>query len=85
MIPETRKLLLKLLDEYDTSLTRMQGERDLMKCIEDRAIVECGITAKAFKTVATALWRDQARRVQDDLDAQVALFEAVIQPQEGDQ
>jgi hypothetical protein len=84
MIPESRQTLLNLLQEYDASLTRAQGEKDLMKCIEARAVTECGVGLKAFRTVATALWRDQVRRVQEELDAQMTLFAWVMPANERD-
>lgn len=77
MTPETRKVLLTLLDEYDGSLTRMQGEKDLQKSIEERAIDECGLTGKAFKAVANALWRDQVNTAVETLEEQLEAFEQV--------
>jgi len=74
---EIRKTLLKLVEEYRQSLDRVQGEKELMKCIEARAVTECGIAIKPFKVVATARWRDQAKQVCEDLDEQMAAFELV--------
>lgn len=77
MTPEVHKKLLGMIDEYVNSLTRAQGEKELMKCIEARAVTECGVAAKPFKVVATAYWRDQTQQVREDLDAQLAAFELV--------
>lgn len=77
MTPETRKLLLTLIDEYENSLTRAQGEKDLQKSIEERAVCECGLTGKAFKTVATAFWRDQVNASVETLEEQLEAFELV--------
>lgn len=78
MTPDTRKSMLKLIDEYTNSLTRVQGEKELMKCIEARAVAECGMAAKTFKVVATACWRDQEKEVCRDLNEQMAAFELVL-------
>jgi hypothetical protein len=56
---EHRKTLSGLLLEYQHSLERMAGERDLLKTLEARALKECGVETEAFRAVATALWRDQ--------------------------
>lgn len=77
MTPDTRKTLLRLVDEYGNCLTRIQAEKDLMKCIEARAVTECGMATKVFKPVATAYWKDQVRQVSEELDAQMAAFELV--------
>lgn len=73
---------MKMIDEYVNSLTRIQGEKDLMKCIEARVMTECGIEAKPFRTVATALWKDQARKVCEELNDKMAAFELVQGDQE---
>ena len=75
MPPETRKTLLKLINEYGDSLTRIQAEKELMKLMEQRAIVECATPVKAFKIYATAQWRDQVSTVREEIEAQMALFE----------
>lgn len=77
MPQDTRKNLLALLAEYHASLDRIQGEKELLKCIEARAITECGMKGKAFKVVAMAHWKDQAQQVCEDLDTQLAAFEQV--------
>lgn len=77
MTPETRKTLLGLISEYGNSLTRVQGEKDLLKAIEARAVVECEVTTKAFKTIATAHWADTVAKVCDDLEAQLDLLDTV--------
>lgn len=76
MTPETRKTLLGLISEYGHSLTRIQAERELMKLMEQRAVVECATAATAFKRYATAHWKDQVPAIQEELEGQLALFEA---------
>lgn len=77
MTPETRKTLLDLIAEYGNSLERIQGEKDLLKAIEARAVVECGVALKPFKTVATAHWADKAATAREDLEAILDVFEVV--------
>jgi len=67
---EIRKTLLKLVEEYRQSLDRVQGEKELMKCIEARAVTECGIAIKPFKVVATAR-----------LAANMAGWEGMVKPE----
>ena len=52
---EIRKTLLKLVEEYRQSLDRVQGEKELMKCIEARAVTECGIAISRSRW-----WRPRA-------------------------
>lgn len=75
MTPETRKTLLGLISEYGHSLTRIQAEKELMKLMEQRAVVECATAAKAFRLYATAHWRDQIPAIQEEIEQQLALFE----------
>lgn len=75
MTPETRKTLLGLISEYGNSMTRIQAEKELMKLMEQRAVVECATPAKAFKLYATAAWRDSIPAMQEELEGQLALFE----------
>lgn len=75
MTPETRKTLLNLISEYGNSLTRIQAEKELMKLMEQRAVVECATPAKAFRLYATTAWRDNISAVQKEIEAQLALFE----------
>ena len=77
MTPETRKTLLNLIVEYGNALERIQGEKDLLKAIEMRAVVECEVTSKAFKTLATAHWADTVTKVREDLEAQLDLLDTV--------
>jgi len=77
MTPEIRKTLLGLISEYGNSLTRIQGEKELLKMIEQRAVVECAAPLKAFKTIATAHWADTTAKVRDDLEAQLDLLDTV--------
>lgn len=75
MTPEARKTLMGLISEYGNSLTRIQAERELMKLMEQRAVVECATAAKAFKLYATAAWRDSVPAIQEEIEQQLALFE----------
>lgn len=75
MTPEIRKNLLGLICEYGNCLTRIQAEKELMKIMEQRALVECATSAKAFKLYATAAWKDQIPAIQEELENQLALFE----------
>lgn len=75
MTPETRKILLGLISEYGNSLTRIQAEKELMKFMEQRAVVECATAAKAFRLYALAQWRDSVPATQEELEQQLALFE----------
>ena len=77
MTPETRKTLLDLIAEYGNALERIQGEKDLLKAIEARAVVECDMSLKAFKTVATAYWADKTKQAREDLEAILDAFDAV--------
>lgn len=77
MTQDTRKTLLDLIAEYGHSLTRMQAEKELMKMIEQRAVVECATAAKTFRLYATAHWRDTVSATREDLEEQLALFDTV--------
>lgn len=77
MTPETRKTLLGLISEYGDSLTRIQAEKELMRLMEQRALTECAVPIKAFKTLATAYWRDTVPVVRDELEAQLDLLDMV--------
>ena len=74
---EYRKTLSGLLMEYQHSLTRIAGERDLMKAMEERALLECGVDPKAFRTVAAALWKDQVERTLTELTEKTDLIELI--------
>lgn len=75
MTTDARKTLLGLISEYGNSLTRIQAEKENLKLMEQRAIVECATSAKAFRLYATAAWRDSIPATQEDIEAQLALFE----------
>ena len=77
MTYEHRKNLSGLLLEYQHSLDRMAGERDLLKRMEERALLECGVEPKAFRTVATALWKDQVDRTLAELTEKTNLIELI--------
>lgn len=79
MTPEARQTLLNLISEYGDSLTRIEGERELMKAIEARAADPraCGLTVKAFRLLATAYHRDQVADTRAALEDQLEAFETV--------
>ena len=77
MNTDTRKTLLNLITEYGNCLTRIEGEKDMIKFIEARAVTECGVAAKAFKTVATAHHKDEVSSVLENLNQQVDLFDEI--------
>lgn len=77
MNTDTRKKLLDLITEYGNCLTRIDGEKDLMKLIETQAVTECCVTAGAFKAVAAAHHKDQAKAVMDELNGKIDLFNEV--------
>jgi hypothetical protein len=77
MTPDARKILLSLISEYGNCLTRIEGEKDMIKFIEAKAVTECGITTKAFKIVATAHHKDQVSTVLDELNRQVDLLDEI--------
>lgn len=77
MTSENRKTLLNLITEYGNCLTRMDGERDLLKAIEDRAENECAMPAKAFRAVATAYHKDQVEKKREELTEQIDAFEII--------
>lgn len=68
----------KLLNEYDQSLTRMHGEKDLQKSIIERAVNELTIEGKTFRAVATAQWRDQKNTLRVELEEQLSLLDAIM-------
>lgn len=75
MTPETRKILLGLINDYGNSLTRIKSEKELMKLMEQRAVVECATPAKAFRLYATVSWRNQIAAVEAELEEQLEMFE----------
>lgn len=77
MTPETRKTLLDLIDKYGNSLERIQGEKDLLKSIEDRVLDHYQVPTKTFRTVATALWKDKTTDLHDDLSQTLDLLDTV--------
>jgi hypothetical protein len=77
MTPEQQKTLKNMITEYGNSLTRIQAERELMKTMETRAIVELHCYPKAFKTVATAYWLDDVKKSRETLEALVDMFDYV--------
>jgi hypothetical protein len=77
MTYDRKQTLSGLLLEYQHSLDRMAGERDLLKTLEARALKECGVEPKAFRTVATALWKDQVDKAREELAEKFDLFELI--------
>lgn len=78
MNQEKRQTLVNLVDEYGHALSRIQAEKELMKLIEDRAVVECGIKKTAhFKLLATAHWKGDVIGTREALESQLDLFDAV--------
>jgi hypothetical protein len=75
MTYDRKQTLSGLLLEYQHSLDRMAGERDLLKTLEARALKECGVEPKAFRTVATALWKDQVEQTLAELTEKTDLIE----------
>ena len=77
MTPDTRKTLLGLISEYGHCLSRMDGEKDLMKVIEARVVHECAMPAKAFRTAAVAYHHDQVAKKREELTEQIDAFELI--------
>ena len=77
MNPDSRKTLLNLISEYGDCLTRIDGEKDLMKAMEERVENECAMTAKAFRTAATAYHKDQVNKKREELTEQIDAFERI--------
>lgn len=77
MTPEQTRILKGMISEYGNSLARIQAEKELLKSIEQRALVEFQRDPKAFKTVATAYWRDEAKKAHEILEEQLDLFDEV--------
>lgn len=76
MTPEFHKKFLGLIAEYGHSLTRIEGEKDLMKNLENQSEA-LGIRAKTFKSLAMAYHRDQVAAVREYLNEQIDAFETV--------
>jgi hypothetical protein len=77
MTYDRRQTLSGLLLEYQHSLDRMAGERDLLKTLESRALKECGVETEAFRAVATAMWKDQIPRLLAALTEKTDLIELI--------
>ena len=77
MTYDRKQTLSGLLLEYQHSLDRMAGERDLLKTLEARALKECGIEPKAFRAVATALWKDEVDKTLEELTEKADLIELI--------
>jgi len=77
MTPETRKILIDAISEYDNSLTRIDGEKDLMKAIATKVQAELNIDARHFVKVATAAYKDALTAELEAAEKLVELFETV--------
>jgi phytoene/squalene synthetase len=77
MTYDRKQTLSGLLLEYQHSLDRMAGERDLLKTLESRALKECGVEPKAFRAVATAMWKDQVDKTLEELTEKCDLIELI--------
>jgi hypothetical protein len=77
MTYDRKKTLSGLLLEYQHALDRMAGERDLLRTLEARALGECGFEPKAFRAVATALWKDEVDKTLEELTEKCDLIELI--------
>ena len=77
MTYDRRQTLSGLLLEYQHSMDRMAGERDLLKTLEARALKECAVEPKAFRTVAAALWKDEMDKTLAELMEKADLIELI--------
>lgn len=72
----TAKTLIK---EFDDSLTRMDGEKDIQKRIVERVHGDLGIDPTAFKTAAAAYRRDKLSDTLRLLNMQTDLIEGLLE------
>jgi hypothetical protein len=70
--------LQTLIKEFDDSLTRVDGERDIQKRIMERAHVEFDADPAAFKLAAAAYHRDKLSDTLQQLHMQADLIEGLI-------
>lgn len=70
--------LKSLISDYSDSLTRIDGEKDLMARIAQEAELHHKIKPTVFKKVAGAFHKDKAKDMRDDLAEQVDLFDQLI-------
>lgn len=70
--------LQTLIADYSNSLTRIEGEKDLMSRIAVEAELQCKIKPALFKKVAMAFHKDNAKNMRDDLQEQVDLFDQLL-------
>ena len=70
--------LQTLISDYSNSLTRIDGEKDLMSRIAVEAELQCKIKPALFKKVAMAFHKDNAKNMRDDLQEQVDLFDQLL-------
>ena len=77
MTPDTRKLLLTLISAYGDSLTRIDGEKDQMKALTERAETEGHIDPSAFKRAALAYYKDQVAALRENLESQLDLLDTL--------
>ena len=70
--------LQTLIKEFDDSLTRVDGEKDIQKRILERAHVEHGIEPGAFRKAAMAYHQDKLSDTLQQLHMQADLIEGLI-------
>ena len=70
--------LKSLISDYSDSMTRIDGEKDLMGRIAQEAELHHKIKPAVFKKVAGAFHKDKAKDTRDDLAEQVDLFDQLI-------
>lgn len=82
-IPEMRERLNKaigpskldqMVDDYGLLLTRQKETKKAIRDLENAAQVHLNCSVKAFKTYATAVWKDALESTQNDLEDQLSLF-----------
>jgi hypothetical protein len=67
-----------LIKEFDDSLTRVDGEKDIQKRIVERAHVEYGAESRAFRKAAMAYHQDKLSDTLQKLHMQADLIEGLI-------
>jgi hypothetical protein len=70
--------LQTLIKEFDDSLTRVDGEKDIQKRIIERAHVEHRTEPGAFRKAAVAYHQDKLSDTLQQLNEQVNLIEGLI-------
>ena len=73
-----RKRFAELLGEYENSLARAEGERELQAAIAAKAEEELHCDKKHFVALAKARAKDKVFLTRDDLQKQVDLFDLAL-------